>query len=266
MKKNTDTKAIGTNFTPAHSAAEDGRMEIFMKKRAWIILIAVAVILTACTSGIIYYFTAHLPRIREKEEQLREYNEFYARMLEEYAEENKLYASLEIDVAFIGDSLTAGYDVKSYYSEYSVTNRAIGGDTTHGLKDRLAVSVLDLKPKVCVMLIGGNNPDTMFEDYEDILIAFKEHMPETKIILVSHAPTNGPHWGARNEKFAYNNVKIKLLAEKYGYEFVDIYSPMLDLKTGQMDEKYTVDGAHFTSAGYEVFTAQLKPVIDKLLE
>ncbi len=235
-----------------------------MKKKI-IILILIALAVTACTAGAVYYFAVKLPEAKAKEKQLKEYNAFYAHMLEQYADENELYADLEVDIAFIGDSLTAGYDVKKYYPEYLVTNRAIGGETTYGLKKRLAVSVLDLKPKVCVMLIGGNNPDTMFDDYEDILITFKEQMPETKILLVSHAPTSGPHWGQRNEKFAYNNVKIKLLAEKYGYEFVDIYSPMLDLESGKMDSKYTFDGAHFTDAGYVVYTEQVKPVIDKLL-
>ncbi len=237
-----------------------------MNKKKIVIFILLALILIAGAAGAIYYFTVQLPEIRAKEEQMKEYRKFYARMLEEYAAENELYGDLEVDVAFIGDSLTAGYDVKGHYPEYLVTNRAIGGETTYGLRERLALSVLELKPKVCVMLIGGNNPDTMFEDYEDMLIIFKEQMPDTKIVLVSHAPTCGEHWGHRNELFAYNNVKIKLLADKYGCEFVDIYSPMLDLETGMMNEKYTVDGAHFTEAGYAVYTEQLKPVIDKLLQ
>ncbi len=239
-----------------------------MKKRTLIVIIILlaALILSASTAGAVYYFAVKLPEIKEKEQQMKEYKEFYAQKLEEYALENSRYKDLEVDVAFIGDSLTAGYDVEKHYPEYLVTNRAIGGETTYGLKERLAVSVLELKPKVCVMLIGGNNPDTMFEDYEELIITMQEQMPETKIVLVSHAPTSGEHWGKRNEQFAYNNVKIKLLAEKYGCEFVDIYSPMLDLETGKMNEKYTIDGAHFTSAGYDVYTAQLKPVIDRLLK
>ncbi len=237
-----------------------------MKIRNIIIFLLIALILISAIATAVYYFAVKLPEIKEKEKRMQEYRESYADMLEKYEEENKQYEDLEVDVAFIGDSLTAGYDVASYYPEYLVINRAIGGETTYGLRDRLDVSVTDLKPKVCVMLIGGNNPDTMFEDYEDIIITLKEQMPETKIVLISHAPTSGENWGARNEKFAYNNVKIKLLAEKHGCEFVDIYSPMLDLETGMMDDKYTVDGAHFTAEGYDVYTEQLKPVIDKLLK
>ncbi len=230
-----------------------------MKKR---IVIIIMLALALAASGA-YYIFVKLPDIQKREAELKKYEELYAAELEKYASENKLYS--ELDVVFIGDSLTAGYDVASYYPEYSVLNRGIGGDTTHRLKDRLKVSVLDLKPKVCVMLIGGNNPDTMFEDYEDIVISLRENMPDTKIILVSHAPTSGPNWGLRNEIFTYNNVKVKLIAEKYGCEFVDVYTPMFDLATGELRAEYTVDGAHFTAEGYRVYTDTLKPVIDKLL-
>ncbi len=235
-----------------------------MKKK---ILLCIAFLLVlALVAGAVYYFAVKLPELREEEAREQEYWTLYAQMLEAYAQENEKYDPLAVDIAFLGDSLTAGYDVKSYYPEYLVTNRGIGGETTHGLKDRLAVSVLDLKPKVCVMLIGGNNPDTMFEDYEEILITLRQQMPQTQIVLVSHAPTSGEHWGKRNVQFAYNNVKIKLLAKKYDCAFVDIYEPMLDLETGQMNEKYTVDGAHFTAEGYRVITDAIKPVVDRLLQ
>ncbi len=235
-----------------------------MKKRYVIIGVA-SLLALVLAAGAVHYFAVKLPEKREKEAQLKEYQEFYAQMLRDYAAENSRYEDFQVDVAFLGDSITAGYDVKSYYPEYVVANRGIGGETTYGLKDRLAVSVLDLKPKVCVMLIGGNNIDTMFRDYEDILLIFQEKMPETKIVLVSLSPTSDPI-AERNKTLAYNNVKIKLLAEKYGYEFVDIYTPLFDLETGKMKAEYTPDGAHHTAEGYRVITEAIKPAVDKLLK
>ncbi len=240
-------------------------MKISMKKRNIIIIISVAALLLAAIIwALVYYFAVKLPDVRKREEELRKYNEFYASELERFASENELYEDYEVDVAFIGDSLTAGCDIARYYPEYLALNRGIGGDTTHGLEDRLAVSVLDLVPKVCVMLIGGNNMDTMFENYEDILIAFKENIPDTKIILVSHAPTSQSITD-RNKTFTYNNVKVKLLAEKYGYEFVDIYTPLFDLEAGEMKAEYTTDGAHFTHEAYEIVSGLIKSAIDKVL-
>ncbi len=234
-----------------------------MKKKI-ILILAVCLAALALAAGGIYYFAVKLPEIREQEAWNTAFQAYYAETLRQYDAENQQYAPLEVDVAFLGDSITAGYDLKNNYPEYLVTNRGIGGETTHGLLDRLEVSVLALKPKVCVMLIGGNNIDTMFEDYEQILMAFREEIPETKIVLVSLSPTGDPI-AERNKTLAYNNVKIRLLAEKYGYEFVDIYTPLFDLETGQMRAEYTPDGAHHTAQGYQVITDALKPVIDRLL-
>ncbi len=237
-----------------------------MKKRTVFLLCIAGFLFLLLAAGGVYYLTVKLPELREEEEErTRKFQEFYAQKLQEYEEENNLYEDFEVDVAFLGDSITAGYDVQNYYPEYLVTNRGIGGETTHGLKNRLALSVLDLKPKVCVMLIGSNNIDTMFEDYEELLISFREEMPETKVVLLSLSPTAGT-LAQRNKTLAYNNVKIKLLAAKYGYEFVDIYTPLFDPETGEMKAEYTPDGAHHTKAGYEVITQALKPVVDALLD
>lgn len=181
-----------------------------------------------------------------------------------YQEENILYADYQVDVAFLGDSLTDGYDVKNYYSQYLVSNRGIGGDTTIGLEERMQVSLYDLKPKVAVMLIGANNMETMFDNYENILKGFQENLPNTKIILLSLTSMSG-EWGKKNQLAAYNNVKIKMLAEKYGFAFVDLYSALMNLETGEIYPEYTTDGGHLTAEGYRVFTDTLTPFIESQL-
>ena len=182
-----------------------------------------------------------------------------------YDEENQKYADYEVDAACLGDSLTDGYDLQKFYPQYTVANRGIGGDTTVDLEGRLKTSVYDLKPKVAIMLIGANNPDSMFDNYENILIGLKNNLPQTKIILLSMTSMGGEHWGKHNKTAAYNNVKIKLLAEKYGFEFVDLYSPLLNLETGEIYDEYTTDGGHLTPLGYEVLTREITPAIERQL-
>jgi lysophospholipase L1-like esterase len=179
-----------------------------------------------------------------------------------YESENAQYGDYEVDIAFLGDSLTDGYDVKKYYPQYLVSNRGIGGETTIGLEERMQVSLYDLKPKVAVMLIGANNMDTMFDNYESILLGFQENMPNTKIVLLSLTSMSG-EWGKKNQLAAYNNVKIKMLAEKYGYEYVDLYSALLNLDSGEIYPEYTTDGGHLTAEGYEVLTAKITPAIER---
>lgn len=190
--------------------------------------------------------------------------EYRANKMSIYEDENNKYDDYEVDIAFLGDSLTDGYNVETYYPQYLVSNRGISGETTIGLESRLQISIYDLKPKVAVMLIGANNMDTMFDNYEEILKGFKENLPNTKIILLSLTSMSG-EWGKKNQLAAYNNVKIKMLAEKYSFAYVDLYSALLNLESGEIFSEYTTDGGHLTNLGYEVLTKEITPAVEKQL-
>ena len=236
--------------------------KLIFKKRFWIPLCALVLAFVALA---ILYFAKILPEKREEEKLQEAVRAYRAAKLEQYEQENAEYDDYEVDVAFIGDSLTDGYDLAKYYPQYVTANRGIGGDTTFGLEERLQVSLYDLKPKVVVMLIGANNMDSMLENYESILKGLQENLPESKIVLLSLTAMGGEHWGRKNQLAAYNNVSIKLLAQKYNFAFVDLYSALYDVSIGEVYEGYTIDGGHFTHEGYTVVTAQVTPVLKELL-
>lgn len=240
-------------------------MKLSIRKRTLILLCALAVIIIALA---VVLFAVVLPKINEKREEEKikaAFRAYYDAKVEQYARENAEYDDYEVDVAFIGDSLTDGYDLAKYYPQYVTANRGIGGDTTFGLEERLQVSLYDLKPKVVVMLIGVNNIDTMLQNYESILQSLKENLPESKIVILSLTAMGGEHWGRKNQLAAYNNVSIKLLAQKYEYTYVDLYSVLYDVSIGEVYEGYTTDGGHFTPKGYTVVTDTITPVLEELL-
>lgn len=233
-----------------------------MKKKTWLIGGGIAVMLIAVA---VVLFAVILPKQKEQREWQQAVQEYRAAKMEQYEKENAEYADYEVEVAFIGDSLTDGYDLVKYYPQYVTANRGIGGDTTFDVEGRLQVSLYDLKPQVVVMLIGANNPDTMLENYEDILVGLRDNLPATEVVLLSMTAMGGEHWGRWNAQAAYNNVSIKLLAEKYGFAFVDLFTPLYDVETGEVYEGYTVDGGHFTHEGYTAVTAEITPVLQKIL-
>ncbi len=234
------------------------------RKRITLIVIS-SVLVLAVVSGLIYYFLGVLPEQRRRAELELAYEEYYQNKLSLYQEENERYSDFEVDVAFIGDSLTDGYDLQQFYPDYVTANRGIGGETTFGLEKRLQVSVYDLKPKIVVMLIGGNNLKTMFENYEQILEGLQANLPNSKIVLVS-LTAMGDALADKNELASYNNVKIKKLAEEFEFSFVDVFSKLLNMQTNEIYEDYTTDGAHLTKAGYEVVTSEILPVVKSLLK
>ncbi len=233
-----------------------------MKKKFTLAIIFIAIL--AVLSSLLYIFLKYLPEKRAEEEFIAAMQDYYDGKLEQFAKENKSISPGEIQVAFIGDSLTDGYDLAKYYPDLVTANRGIGGDTTIGLEKRLQVSLYDIQPRVVVMLIGANNMKNMFENYEDILISLKQNLPDSEIVLLS-LTSMGDNWGRNNHLAAYNNVKICALAEKYGYEFVDLYTPLLNMATDEIYEEYTTDGGHLTPEGYEVLTKEIRPVLDRLL-
>lgn len=222
-----------------------------MKRLLFILLAVVFVIFGGCKNG-------------EEEELRRLMAEYRANKISAYQIENELYADFEVDVVFLGDSLTDGYDLHTYYPQYLVLNRGIGGETTVGLEERMQVSLYDVQPKVAVMLIGANNMGEMFENYENLLKGMAMYAPNTKVVILS-LTCMSKEWGKKNQLAAYNNVKIKKLAEAYSFAFVDLYSPLMNLQTGELYEEYTIDGGHLTPLGYEVLTREITPAIETQL-
>lgn len=232
-----------------------------MKKKWFIIAISVLVVL-ALGAGL--YFGVLKPR-QEKAQWDKMVAQYREAKFAQYRQENAQYGDYEVEVAFLGDSLTDGYDLQKYYPQYITANRGIGGDTTFDLQARLQLSVYDLKPQVAVMLIGANNQETMLQNYEDILIGLKNNLPQTKVVLLSLTAMGSDHWGSKNPMAAYNNVSIKLLAEKYGFTYVDLFTPLYDVSIGEVYAGYTIDGGHFTHEGYTVITSLLTPVLKDLV-
>lgn len=231
-----------------------------MNKKKITIFCSIIGVVTLITF-IIVLFTIIIPKIQSANEWEEYVRQYYFEKIELYKEENEQYDDYEVDIAFLGDSLTEGYDVVNYYSDFLVLNRGIAGETTIGLESRIEVSVYDLKPKVVVMLIGANNMSEMFTNYERLLQGLKENLPNTKVVILSLTAMGGEHWGRKNELAAYNNVKIKKYAEKYGFYFVDLFTPLYDVDRGEVYEGYTIDGGHFTILGYDVVTSLVKPVV-----
>ena len=181
-----------------------------------------------------------------------------------YLEENEKYADYEVEVAFLGDSLTDGCDLCLYYPNYVTSNRGIGGDTTTDVLGRLSYSVYDLKPQTIVLLIGGNNLKTMFNDYEDILSDLKENLPDTKVILVSLTAMGLDHKD-KNKIAIENNKRIVELATKYNYYYVNVFDDLYNASTGEIYHEYTTDGLHFTNEGYLVVTSIINNKLKEVL-
>ena len=235
-----------------------------MSKKKIIICIIIFAIITIIAILLTNSVIGYIKDKKKKEENAKLVKEYYNNKFEMYKKENsQIYG---VDVAFLGDSLTDGCDLEKYYTDYSVTNRGIGGDTTYGLKGRLKVSAYDVNPKVIVILIGGNDIlsgkglESIYNNYEEIITGIQNNLPDTKIVWCSLTALGG-NWAKYNDTCIICNQKIKLLANKFGCTFVDLYTPLCNEKTDQIFENYTIEGVHLTDAGYKVISSKINQAI-----
>ena len=232
-----------------------------MTKKAKIITTIISVALAISVAFLCFYYYYLLPQQRRAEQQ-RVFKEYYNAKINLFENENKTLS--DVDVAFIGDSLTDGYDLNTYYPQYKTTNRGIAGDTTFGVQKRLKVSLYDASPKVVVMLIGGNNLGTMLENYEDILSSIKTNLPLTHIVVLSLTAMGGS-FASKNELAQQNNAQIQTLATQYGCNYIDIFTPLYNPEMGEIYAEYTTDSVHLTAKGYQVLTNAITPVLQTLI-
>jgi lysophospholipase L1-like esterase len=175
-------------------------------------------------------------------------------------------------VVFMGNSITEGWldQRPEYFEGKPYLDRGISGQTTPQMLIRFRQDVIDLKPKVVVMLCGINDiaqntgPSTL-EMIEGNIASMAElaKMNGIKPILCSVLPAYDFPWRPGlepAEKVVALNKWIKSYAEKNGFIYLDYFSSMADEKHA-MKKEYSEDGVHPNKAGYAV----MEKILDKVL-
>ena len=178
-------------------------------------------------------------------------------------------------IVFIGDSITDYYPLDDFYADLSLSvyNRGIGGDTTSGLLKRLDLSLFALKPTKVSLLIGINDIDTdvpnetLLANYKKILDEIKANLPQAEVFCLSILPVNEDiarykiNCERTTQRVPVVNSAIQTLAEARGYHFVNLY-PLFEDGSHHLVKEYAAgDGLHLSHAGYEVWSAAFKPML-----
>ncbi len=188
-----------------------------------------------------------------------------------------------VDVVFIGDSITHFWELNAYFRDFGlVLNRGIGGDIVEILKKRFEADVIQLKPKVCVLMIGINNMGVFDWEtpmpVEELLAFYKKeygeimeiaHKYDQKMVLCSVMPVNiinYPNNKIRNETVPLFNNIIKEYAEKYGHIYVDYHSSLIGDDGMTLKDGLAWDGLHPHVAGYNIMADLVRPAIEKALK
>ena len=180
-------------------------------------------------------------------------------------------------VVLMGNSITEGWvDMHpEFFRDNALIGRGISGQTTQEMLVRFRADVINLKPKVVVILAGTNDiaenagnyrEDNTAGNIETMLMMAKQ--AKIKAVVVSVLPTDQYPWDTSvNDvpgKVASLNRRLQVLAKKYKATYLDLFTPMVAEDGRKMNPAYAYDGVHPTLAGYAVMEQALLPVLKKL--
>ncbi|MEI6679044.1 MAG: SGNH/GDSL hydrolase family protein [Mariniphaga sp.] len=199
--------------------------------------------------------------------------------LKRYSESNTklgLPAANEKRVVFMGNSITDGWvrTAPEFFDGRPYIGRGIGGQTTPQMLVRFRADVVNLKPKVVVILAGtndiaGNSGPSTLEMIQDNLASMADLAKANgiKVILCSILPAYDYPWkpGLKPyEKIRVMNKWIKAYATKKGFIYLDYYSAMVDNRPG-LKVEYSSDGVHPNKLGYSIMAPLAEKAIAKAL-
>ena len=201
--------------------------------------------------------------------------------LARYREANaalKAPAPGENRVVFFGDSITDIWKLEDSFPGKPYLNRGIGGQTTPQMLVRFRQDVIDLYPKVVVILAGtndiaGNTGPMRLEDIEADYASMAELARANHIAVVfssvlpvhNYTPKSQDFFAQRSpEKILALNRWLKDYCAGNGLFYLDYFTAMVDEK-GLLKRDLAEDGLHPNAAGFKIMAPLAEAAIGKAL-
>jgi lysophospholipase L1-like esterase len=201
--------------------------------------------------------------------------------LKRYAEANEKLgppSAQKPRVVFLGDSITDGWRLNEYYgSERDFVNRGIGGQITGEMLGRMQADVIDLKPRLVLVLAGTNDlargvPVGAIEN-NLAMIADLAEAHHIQPMFASVLPVSDYHKDA-NPQYARTSQRppskilelngwIKSFCAQRHFPYVDYYSVLVD-QAGFLQADAADDGLHPNGKGYRLMAPLALAAIDNL--
>ncbi len=182
-------------------------------------------------------------------------------------------------VVFMGDSITDGWKLNEYFPNQPFINRGISGQTTSQMLLRFRPDVIDLKPKVVVILAGTNDisfntgPITL-QQIEGNIASMVElaHANGINVVLSSILPVSDYNKNRAGEIIVRTvqrqpaqilelNNWMKNYAAQKNLVYLDYFAATADDK-GFLKAEIANDGLHPNAKGYEL----MKPLAENAIK
>lgn len=182
----------------------------------------------------------------------------------------------DVDVMFIGDSITEGWPADIWAQNFApmkAANFGIGGDHTGNLLYRLQdPRMAKIKPKAIVLLIGVNNlglcdetPEQVFSGIKAVVQALRKQYPAARILLNAVLPSDEVARSEKRQRINAINKMAATLADGKQVVFHD-YGASFTRADGSISPDIMPDFLHLTHQGYQIWADVMRPDIQKLVK
>lgn len=174
-------------------------------------------------------------------------------------------------VLFAGSATIWMWDLKKWFPEYTTINRGFGGSQISDSTFFAEQLIIRHEPSIIVMYAGDNDvfagkpPYLTALHFEEFIWRIHYSLPHTQIVFISIRPSIA-RWGIV-DKFREANALIKQVIAKYDHvSYADIDPVTIGPDGKPRREFFIEDDLHLTEAGYEAWTAVIKPLIAQAAE
>jgi len=209
--------------------------------------------------------------------------------LARYREANRalaLAAAGEARVVFTGDSITDNWQQPrfgGFFPGKPYVDRGISGQTTPQMLLRFRRDVIDLNPKVVVILAGtndiaGNTGPMTDEEIQGNLASMSElaQAHQIRVVLSSVLPVSEYHLFPADlappqttrrpmSRILALNDWMKAYAASHGHVYLDYFSATVDAN-GLLREELSADDLHPNAKGYAVMAPLAEAAIERALK
>ena len=221
--------------------------------------------------GLDHYRASRIAVFTDDYGQLARYREADAALAAPAAGENR--------VVFFGDSITDIWKLADYFPGKPYINRGIGGQTTPQMLVRFRQDVIDLHPKVVLILAGtndiaGNTGPMRNEDIEADLASMAElaRAHDIRLVFASILPVH--NYTEKSKDFFAQRPQARILelntwlkdyCAKNNIVYLDYFSALVDDK-GMLKKDLADDGLHPNAAGFKVMAPLAEAAIEKAMK
>ncbi len=161
--------------------------------------------------------------------------------------------------------------MKEDFPNFPVLNRGFGGATIPEVLHLAGQYIFQHEPQIIVFYCGENDisegasPETVFASFKTFVKIIETKLPETKLVYISMKPSIA-RWNLWPQYQAGEKLIKEFIDKNLKIEYMDASISMLDQNGEVKKDIFIEDGLHMNAKGYEGWTNQLKPILEKMYE